>query len=116
MGLNTAAKNEMLDHLATVIGFVSAHSADPGADGANELSGGTPPYARQAVTWGPSVDGVLPSTNDPEFNVPAGATVAFVGFWTEATGGVFHGSGEVDAEVYNGQGVYTTESITLTAS
>lgn len=44
----TTAKNTMLD--ALTVTHASLHSADPGATGTNELAGGSPAYARKAVT------------------------------------------------------------------
>ena len=107
MGLNVTAKNLMLDALAAVAVFVSLHSADPGATGANEISGGSPAYARKAGTWNAAAAGSLDNSNVPAFDVPAGTTVAFVGFWSAVTGGTFYGFIDVTDEVFAGQGVYT---------
>jgi hypothetical protein len=40
-----------------------------------------------------------------EFDVPAGATVAYVGYW--AAGPTWLGSDQVTSETYAGQGTYT---------
>lgn len=101
----TAAKNAMLNHLGTLATHVSLHSADPGAGGANELSGGG--YARQAITWNSASGGSLDSSNQPVFTVPAASTVAFVGFWSAATNGTFYGSASVPSETFTNAGTYT---------
>jgi hypothetical protein len=41
------------------------------------------------------------------FDVPAGKTVKYVGFWSLVTGGVFYGSAAVTNEVFAAQGTYT---------
>ena len=89
----------------------SLHSADPGQNGANEISGGSPAYARKAVTFGAAASGsITQSGTDPVFDVPAGATVAFVGYWA---GAVFVASDAVTSETYGGQGTYTLENSVL---
>lgn len=69
---------------------VSLHSSNPGATGANEISGGSPAYARQTTTWGSasmvSTNSVVTGSN-VTFNVPASDTVAYFGVWT--SGGTF---------------------------
>ena len=43
-----AAKNSMLDALS--ITHISLHDDDPSTTGANEVTGGSPAYARKAAT------------------------------------------------------------------
>lgn len=69
---------------------LSLHSALPDSNGSNELTGGSPAYARKAVTWGTAVNGVLPQTGSVVFDVPAGSVVA-VGFWSAVSSGTFLG-------------------------
>ena len=108
----TAAKNLMLDALrgvnpTTPITHASLHNGDPGATGANELAGGAPPYARQPINFGAAVNGSIDSSNVPAFDVPAGATVTHVGFWSADVGGTFLGADPVPNENFTGQGSYT---------
>lgn len=117
MGLNATALNLMLDALAAAIGYVSAHTADPGSSGTNEVSGGSPAYARKAITWGSASGGVLTSSNAPVLDIPGSTTVSYVGFWSAATSGTFYGSDDVTDEAFGSQGTYTVNSggtITLT--
>lgn len=115
--LNDTARNLMLDQLGTVAVFASAHSGAPGAGGSNEIAGGSPAYARKAVTWAAAaasskaLNGTLPT-----FDIPAGTTVAYIGFWSLVTGGTFYGYFDVTDEVFAGQGTYNLTSGTLTAS
>lgn len=112
-GLNNTAKNLMLEELATVQLYVSLHDDDPSTTGANEVSGGSPAYARKAVTWATASSGELASSNTPVFDVPASTTITHVGFWSAATEGTFYGSMELDdPEVFAGQGTYTITSAT----
>lgn len=106
MGLNSTALNLMLDALAAVIGFVSLHTDTVGSGSGNEVTGGSPAYARKAITWNSASSGNLDSSNTPVFDVPA-TTVARVGFWSASTGGTFYGDGEVTDEVFAAQGTYT---------
>lgn len=89
---STASKNRMLDHFAGVYGFASLHSAFPGDTGLNEIAGGSPAYARKAITWNAAASGNLDNNGNPTFDVPAATTVAWLGLWTLATAGEFGGS------------------------
>jgi hypothetical protein len=93
MPFNTAAKHVMLDALdesvtqITHIG-VLAFGTDPGT-GTNhagvEATGGTPAYARQAVTWGAAAGEVKSNTGALTFDVPAG-TWGYLGYFNAVTG------------------------------
>lgn len=86
--LTTAARNSMLDGFSGT--HLSLHSAYS-ATGLNELSGGTPAYARKAVTYGAAASEAKSATNQPLFDVPAASVVRFIGKWTAATAGTFLG-------------------------
>lgn len=107
MGYSVAGKNAMLNALGALAVFASLHSADPGDSGANELSGGSPAYARKAITWNAASGGSMDDSNVPVFDVPPATTVSFVGFWSAVTAGVFYGSADVTDEVFANQGTYT---------
>lgn len=108
---STAGKNLLLSSLASV--YASLHTGDPGDDGANELAGGDPAYARKALALDPADAGQRQDTAHPSFDVPGGSTVAFVGFWTAATGGTFLGAHDVPNESYAAQGFYTLAAANL---
>jgi hypothetical protein len=103
---STTAKNAMLD--AITVNLVSLHNDDPGASGtSNELTGGSPAYAREAITFAAASGGARDSSTQPEFDIPAGSTVAWVGFWN-STGPVFMGRKQLaSSEAFTGQGTYT---------
>lgn len=117
MGLSTAGADVGLDAVGAVGLFVSLHTADPGTDGSNEVTGGSPAYARQACTWDAASGGSMALAAVEEFDVPA-ASVSHFGVWSASTAGTFYGGGALsDTEVFAAQGTYklktgTTISIT----
>jgi hypothetical protein len=116
-GLNATARNAMLDATASVWppDTVSLHTADPGNTGtpnAGEVSGGSPAYARKAVTWAAASAGAKSSNAAVVFDVPGGNTVSHIGYWRGAT---FLGSRSLGtSESFTGQGTYTIASGSLT--
>jgi len=109
-GLVAAAKNSMLDNLGTLVGFVSLHTADPGASGTSEVSGGAPAYARKAVTWSAAATSSKASSAQVVFDVPA-STITHLGYWSAATAGTFYGSRPLNAsQTYGTQGTFTIAS------
>ncbi|MGH2371575.1 MAG: phage tail fiber protein, partial [Chloroflexota bacterium] len=84
---------EALDELATGgITHLGLHDDWPGTTGLNELAGGTPPYARQAATWGAAASRQKATSAGVTFDVPAGSTVRWVSLWTALTAGTFRGA------------------------
>jgi hypothetical protein len=110
--LSVLERQRLLDATGTQYGFAAAYTADPGATGIlNEVTGGTPAYARKAITWAtatsatPSVKAL--AATFPVFDIPAGTTVAFIGIWTLASGGTYGGCWDVADEAFVAQGTYT---------
>lgn len=116
MALSTTELNALAAKFASDAAFASLHSATPGSTGTSELTGGAPAYARKPLTWGSPSAGSVATTTAATFDVPASGVVAFVGFWTLATGGTFLGYQAVTTENYTGQGTYTLTSATYTQS
>jgi hypothetical protein len=100
MPFNDLAKNAALDGLdesiaagITHIGvntLVTAPPTDgtPGTGGtaaATEATGGSPAYARQAVTWSAAASGQKTNSGSLTFDVPAG-TYGFLTFWNASSG------------------------------
>lgn len=92
MPFNDAAKNAALDALdesATQITHVGVHTlTDPGTAtnaSAGEATGGSPAYARKAVTWGAAASGQKSNSGSLTFDVPAG-TYGFFTYWNASTG------------------------------
>lgn len=78
----TNAINALLGGLT--ITNASLHSGFPGATGANEVSGGSPAYARKGVTFGAASGGFRSLSAAVTFDVPA-TTVRWVGYWNTST-------------------------------
>jgi hypothetical protein len=126
MPFNSTALNAMLDALdesASQIVYVGVHTlTDPGTTAtanAGEATGGSPAYARQAVTWGAAASGQKSNTGALTFDVPAG-TYGFFTYWTTATlnsgtqyrgyapfGGATKGFAEVNAAGVTGDIIYS---------
>jgi hypothetical protein len=116
-GLVNAAKNSMLDQLGTLAAYASLHSADPGTSGTSELTGGSPAYARKAISWNAAASGSKTNSGSLTFDVPSSSTVAYIGYWSASSGGTFYGSRAVSAsETFAGQGTYTVAASGLTES
>lgn len=81
--------NTMLAAWGALATHMSLHTAYS-TSGANELTGGTPAYARQALTWDAPASGAMALSGSPVFNVPAGS-VPYAGFWSASTSGTYYG-------------------------
>lgn len=91
--------------------YASLHNGAPGDTGANEITGGTPAYARKSITGAAAAGGSITYEPDVVIDVPA-TTVMHVGYWDAVTAGNFLGSDPVTNEVFAAQGTYTlTQSI-----
>lgn len=111
MALTNDAKNAMLAELASLAVYVGLTD-----DTDVELSGGSPAYARKAITWNAPSNGSMTSSNQPTFDIPAGATVGKVKFYSALTGGTLYNEYDATNETYAGQGTYTVTSATISLS
>lgn len=96
-------KNTMLDALGVT--HVSAHTADPGETGLNEVTGGT--YARKSITFNPAASGNLDSSNVPVLDIPAGTTVTHLGYWNALSAGTLLASSNITDEIFASAGTLT---------
>jgi hypothetical protein len=92
MPFNDTAKNAALDALdesASQITHVGVHTlTDPGTGtnaNSGEATGGSPAYARVAVTWGAAASGQKSNTGALTIDVPAG-TYGYFTFFNASTG------------------------------
>lgn len=99
--MNTA----FLDAMALQADVIITHIAL--FDGATEISGGTPAYARKAVTWTAASGGLIRPTADLNFDIPAGADVDGWRGFSALTGGIDYGGAALTLEAFAAQGVYT---------
>jgi hypothetical protein len=76
-------KNNMLDGQSFT--HMSCHTAYPGSTGANEVTGGSPAYARKSITMNASSGGVRSLNASVVADIPALTYVRFIGFWDSST-------------------------------
>jgi hypothetical protein len=105
---DATAKNVMLDELGTLALRVAAHTGDPGAANAadNEVSGGSPAYARKAIAWSAAAAGSAAQNGDVVIDIPAATTVSWLSLWNVA-GTVRYLKKDVTDEAFGAQGTYT---------
>lgn len=113
MALNTSGLNALLDSGKAGVAYLSLHSGAVGSGSGNEVSGGSPAYARKAATWGAAATGVTNVTS-VTFDIPAAASFTRIGFWSALTAGTFLGDYDVPDETFGGQGTYVVTAGTLT--
>lgn len=114
-----AMKNIVADAYAGAADYAALYSTAPsGSSPGTELSGGSPAYARKAITWnaagavGPAGSGVQPATPgvcyaQVVFDVEAGDTVAGAGVHTAITAGSYLDGAAVTSQAFATQGTYT---------
>ena len=97
MAIDTALgrENAAAGYIAAVT-HASLHTADPAGTGANEVTGGTPAYARIPLTWTNNGGGQYTSQL-MEFDVPDNTTLTHVGLWDAATAGTYIDKSPVSA-------------------
>lgn len=106
-GKSDFLENELLDHVfnadytAPANVFISLHTADPGETGANEVSGGPGPYARQSRTrntdWNNAASGLVDNNSAIQFPGMPAVTVTHVGIFDALTAGNFLYGGALTA-------------------
>lgn len=102
MAMTAGYRNAIADHggsLITHIGLVDELGA--------ELTGGSPAYARKAVTWTAASGGTIRPTANLTFDVPAGKTVGGWRGYSASSGGTDYGGQDLTNEAFAGQGTYT---------
>lgn len=110
MAIQTATQK---NNLATAYGTNATHAAlyttAPGASPGTEVTGGSPAYARKAISWGAASGGVITAT--VTFDVPSGTTVVGAGVHTAITAGTYLDGASVTSQAFASQGTY---QLTLT--
>jgi len=106
MAIQTAqGKENLAVAYGTNAAFGALYTTAPGATAGTEPTGGTPAYARKALTWAPgTVDGIVTAT--ATFDVPSGATIVGVGVHTALTGGTYLDGATVTSQAFASQGTY----------
>lgn len=103
----TATKNALADAYKALAAWMAAYTAMGSAGSAGtEPSGGSPAYARKAVSWGSSSNGVTTAPAVP-LDIPSGATIVGVGFHTLVTAGAYVDKTTVTSQAFSSQGTYS---------
>lgn len=112
---DTTARNVGVDAIAALGTRWAAHTGDPGAanTASNEVTGGSPAYARKAVAWNAASGGIATQNGDVVIDIPAATTVAWLSLWNTA-GTVRYLKKDVTDEVFGAQGTYTVKGTTTT--
>lgn len=85
--------------------YGAIYTTAPGASAGTEPSGGSPAYARKALSWGsPSASAV---TATATFDVPSGTTVVGAGVHTAVTAGTYLDGASVTSQTFASQGTFT---------
>src|SRR5512139_3713218 len=102
----TAERNSLATKYGQDAAYAALFTADPGTSGSvtGEVTGGSPAYARKAITWGAPTNGVITAT--VTFDVPTGTTVAFAGVCTASTGATLIDRVAVTSQAFSSQGTY----------
>jgi hypothetical protein len=105
---DTTARNVGVDAIAALALRVAAHTGDPGAANAadNEVTGGSPAYARKAIAWNAAASGAATQNGNVVLDIPAGTTVSWLSLWN-AAGTVRYLKKDVTNEAFGAQGTYT---------
>src|SRR5687768_2638947 len=115
MGLNATGLNLMLDALAAAITHVSLHTDVVGSGSGNEVTGGSPAYTRESITWNTAAGGALDNSNTSVFDVPSGTTIRRVGFFGHVSNATpYYGDADITDETFGGQGTYTLTDADIT--
>lgn len=111
MAIATAAmKNILSDAYKGSALYGAVYTTAPGGSAGTEPSGGSPAYARKALSWGSSSNGVT-STTAAVFDIPAGTTIVGVGVHSAVTAGTYYDGASVTSQAFASQGTY---SVTFT--
>lgn len=105
MGYSSATLTTKVNAVAGAYTYISAHTADPSTNGANEVSGGS--YARQQTTWAAATGSgpVTRTGSQVAIPMPSGATtVTHFGLWSAATGGTYGGSVDITDQAFSSGG------------
>jgi hypothetical protein len=106
----TVQKNTLATAYANAATHGALYSTVPGASQGTELTGGSPAYARRALSWGAASGGVT-SVTPTAFDVASGSTVAGAGVHTAITAGTYLDGASVTSQGFSSQGTY---ALTLT--
>jgi hypothetical protein len=104
MAIQTATmKNALASAYAASATFGALYTSAPGASAGTEVAGGSPAYARKALSWGAPSNGVISAT--ATFDVPASTTLLGAGVHS-ASAGNYQDGAAVTSQAFASQGTY----------
>jgi hypothetical protein len=110
MAIQTATeKNSLATKYGTDAAYGAVYTTAPGASAGTEPSGGSPAYARKALSWSAASGGVVTAT--ATFDIPTGTTIVGIGIHTAVTAGTYLDGGSITSQAFSSQG---TLSVTFT--
>lgn len=106
-----AQRNALATSYGTNAPYGALFSTDPGTTGAttgNEITGGSPAYARKNMTWGTASASAITSAATA-FDVPSGVTINYFGVCAAGTANAadLRDKVAVTAQAFASQGTYT---------
>lgn len=107
-------RDAVANYYASIAPYLAAFTADPGTGGnaTNEVTGGSPVYARVALGWSTSSGGAGVTNGSATVNIPAGTTVNYVGVCASATAGTndVKDNVAVTPQTFASQGTYAVNA------
>lgn len=100
----TTQKNTLANAYGTAAAWGAVYTTTPGGSAGTEPSGGSPAYARLALTWAGASGGVVTVT--VTFNIPASTTIVGAGLHTAVTAGTYLDGATVTSQAFASQGTY----------
>jgi hypothetical protein len=101
----TVQKNSLADKYAADCPYGAVYTTAPGASAGTEPSGGSPAYARKALTWSAASNGVTSAT--ATFDIPSGATIVGIGLHSAVTAGTYRDGASITSQAFASQGTLT---------
>jgi hypothetical protein len=100
-GMSVSYLNAIADAGANLIKYIGLVDESD-----EEISGGSPAYARKAVTWTSASGGTIRPSADLTFDIPSGKKVAGWRGYSAATNGTNYGGKDLTQETFAAQGQY----------
>lgn len=105
MAIQTATqKNNLATAYGTNAAYGSVYTTAPGAAAGTEPSGGSPAFARKALSWAAPSAGATSAV--ATFDIPSGATIVGAGVHTAVTAGTYLDGSSVTSQGFASQGTY----------
>lgn len=97
-------RNSLATAYGTAATFGAVYTTAPGGTAGTEPSGGSPAYARKALSWGAASSSAVSVT--VTFDIPASTTIVGAGVHTALTAGTYLDGAGVTSQAFATQGTY----------